>query len=157
MIATAAQRVVSQHGFAQVLQDTETNQQYLYSTKYYKPGDEISPFGAAGVFDTPSYLTVQIGDNQHITLDPSFLQYINHSCSPNAFFDTATMLFVCLRNIVPGDQFTFFYPSTEWQMDRSFNCCCGSGNCIGYITGASQINRNVLAQYKLTDYILSKL
>jgi SET domain len=157
MIVTAPQCVVSQHVFAEVLRDTETSHQYLHSTQTFQPGDVISPFGAADVFNEPSYLTVQTGDDSHITLVPEFLQYINHSCSPNMFFDTSNMQLLCLRRIVPGDQFTFFYPSTEWQMAQPFECRCGTAACIGQIAGASQIDREVLSGYKLTDYILSKL
>jgi hypothetical protein len=157
MVATAQQRTISQHDFAEVLQEAETGFQFLYSTSTFAPGDIICPFGAAGVFDRPSYLTVQTGDDRHITLSPSFLQYVNHSCSPNAFFDTTAMQFLCIAPIAPGEQFTFFYPSTEWQMAQPFACKCGTEQCIGQITGASQIDRSVLDRYRLTDYILSRL
>ncbi len=157
MIVTAPQRVVNQHVFAEVLEDTNTGQRYLHSTQSFKPGDIISPFSAAGVFDKPSYLTVQTGDHTHITLLPEFLQYINHSCSPNMFFDTGAMHLLCLREILPGDQFTFFYPSTEWEMAQPFACSCGTADCVGTITGASQMNREILSRYKLTDYIAGKL
>jgi SET domain len=157
MIITSPQRVVSQHAFAEVLKDTETGHQYLHSTQAFQPGDIISHFSAAGVFSEPSYLTVQTGDDTHITLQPQFLQYINHSCSPNAFFDTTTMQLVCIAQILPGDQFTFFYPSTEWQMAQPFDCRCSTPACIGQVAGASQIDREVLGRYRLTDYILGKL
>ncbi len=73
-----------------------------------------------------TYLTVQTGTDRHITLIPDFLQYINHSCSPNIFFNTTTMELVCLQPIQPGDEFTFFYPSTEWEMAQPFVCNCGT-------------------------------
>jgi SET domain len=157
MIVTAPQHVVSSHAFAEVLKDTETGHQYLHSKQIFQPGDIISYFSAAGVFTEPSYLTVQTGDDTHITLLPEFLQYINHSCSPNMFFDTTAMHLLCLSEILPGDQFTFFYPSTEWQMAQPFECRCGTAACIGLIDGASQLDREILSRYKVTDYILSKL
>jgi SET domain len=157
MIATAQQHVVSRHVFAQVLKDTENGYQYLYSTQVFKPGDILCSFGAARVYDKPSYLTLQTGDDTHIIFDPEFLQYINHGCNPNVFFDTTTMQLVCLQQILPGDQFTFFYPSTEWRMAQPFTCRCGAVDCIGQIGGASQVDRAVLSRYRLTDYILSKL
>lgn len=150
-------RLISQHGFAQVMQDAETGFHYLYSTRAFAPGLIVADFSAAGIFDGPSYLTVQTGDDRHITLQPGFLQYINHSCAPNVFFDTAVMQLVCIAPVMPGDQFTFFYPSTEWVMAQPFACCCGSPNCIGQVAGASQIDRAVLQRYRLTDYITSKL
>lgn len=157
MVATAKQLPVSQHDFAEVLQEVENGFRFLYSTQAFSPGDIICYFTAADVFDKPSYLTVQIGDDKHITLHPSFLQYVNHSCTPNAFFDTTAMQFVCIAPINPGEQFTFFYPSTEWEMAQPFNCQCGTAACIGQITGASQIDRDVLSRYRLTEYIVSKL
>jgi SET domain len=157
MVATATQLTISQHGFAAVLQAAETGARFLYSTQAFVPGDIICPFSAAAVFDKPSYLTVQTGDDTHITLDPSFLQYVNHSCQPNAFFDTKAMQLVCIAPITPGEQFTFFYPSTEWEMAQPFDCQCGTPSCIGQITGASQISEEVLSRYRLTEYIIAKL
>jgi SET domain len=157
MVATAAQMIVSQHGPAQVLQDAQSGARFLCSTQAFAPGDIICPFSAIDVFDSPSYLTLQTGDDRHITLSPSFLQYVNHSCSPNAFFDTTAMQFVCIAPIAPGEQFTFFYPSTEWEMAQPFDCQCGTVQCIGQIAGASQLGRGLLGRYRLTDYILSKL
>jgi hypothetical protein len=157
MVATVPLRLIGQHGFAQVMQDKASGFNYLYSTEAFAPGDTVCAFSAAGVFDRPSYLTVQTGDDRHITLQPSFLQYINHSCSPNVVFDTDAMLLVCIDPIMPGDQFTFFYPSTEWVMAQPFACRCGSPNCIGQVAGASQIDRDTLSRYRLTGYIRSKL
>lgn len=157
MVATTKQLTISQHGFAVVLQAAESGARFLYSTQAFTPGDIICPFSAAGVFDKPSYLTVQTGDDRHITLTPSFLQYVNHSCQPNAFFDTTAMQLVCIAPIAAGEQFTFFYPSTEWEMAQPFACQCGTEACIGQITGASQIDKEILSRYRLTEYILSKL
>lgn len=157
MVATATQLIVSQHGFAAVLQAPETGDRFLYSTQAFVPGDMICPFSAAAIFDKPSYLTVQTGDDTHITLTPSFLQYVNHSCLPNAFFDTRAMQLVCIAPIEPGEQFTFFYPSTEWEMAQPFECQCGTQSCIGQITGASQIDKEILSRYHLSEYIVAKL
>jgi hypothetical protein len=90
-------------------------------------------------------------------LDPEFLQYINHSCNPNVFFDTQKRVVIALGNIEIGEEFTFFYPSTEWSMDRGFDCICQSKNCLGYIQGAAHLPPNVLKKYKLSQYIQQKL
>ena len=120
-------------------------------------GEVICKFGNKEILDRPNYLTVQIGDSQHIMLDPEYLHYINHSCSPNVFFDTENMVLIALRNIEIGEEFTFFYPSTEWSMDRGFDCICQSENCLGYIQGAAHLPLNVLTKYELSDYIKQKL
>jgi hypothetical protein len=157
MIATVPLCLISQHAFAQTMLDESTGHMGLYSTTVFNPGDIICPFFAKEMYKTPSYLTVQTGDDDHITLSPEFLQYINHSCQPNVFFDTHSMQLVCLQTIVPGDQLTFFYPSTEWQMDRPFDCACGTSNCVGYITGAANMDAAILSHYQLTHFIQNKL
>jgi hypothetical protein len=39
-----------------------------------------------------------------------------------------------------GEELTFFYPSTEWDMDQGFSCFCGSKACLGYISGAKHMD-----------------
>lgn len=148
--------VISNHGFAEKLLQPESNHHLLISTKAYQPGDVISSFDAAEVHSTPSKYTVQVGEDKHIILSPEFLQYINHSCDPNVFFNTTAMQLEAVKPIVPGDEFTFFYPSTEWDMAEPFNCLCGSAKCLGVIKGAKKIEPAVLNQYKLTDFIEQK-
>ena len=94
---------------------------------------------------------------QHIMLDPEFLQYINHSCDPNVFFDTENKKVIALKNIEKGEELTFFYPSTEWSMDQEFDCLCSSKNCLDKIQGAAHLPLDVLSQYKLSEYIQKKL
>jgi len=149
-------RVISDHGFARVILNEVSGQKSLIATKKFKPGELISLFHAGTTSSRPTYLTVQVGDKKHITLQPEFLQYINHSCDPNAFFNTTTMELTCLKAMKPGDEFSFFYPSTEWNMAQPFDCYCGSPKCLHTISGASHIAPEILDTYKLTDYIQSK-
>lgn len=150
-------QLVSNNGFAEVWKNPVSGQQSLHATVSFKPGDVICAFSAGSVQSEPTYLTVQVGDERHITLQPEFLQYINHSCAPSVFFDTTLMQLVCLTPLNEGDEFTFFYPSTEWDMVQPFKCYCGSTGCLGNIQGALHIAPEVLAKYRLTDYIKQKL
>ncbi len=150
-------QLVSNNGFAEVWKNPTTGQQSLHATVSFNPGDVICSFHAGTTSGTATYLTVQIDDQKHITLQPEFLQYINHSCSPTVFFDTTDMQLVCLSELNPGDEFTFFYPSTEWEMVQPFNCYCGFNNCLKNIQGASYLSKEVLAQYRLTDFIKRKM
>jgi hypothetical protein len=43
------------------------------------------------------------------------------------------------KGLKAGQELTFFYPSTEWDMDQGFDCFCGSENCLGYIGGAKNM------------------
>lgn len=149
--------VITNHQFAEIRKDRETGQQTLFALKNFKKDEQISPLGAAFVSDKPSYLTVQTGNRTHIALHPYFLQYINHGCNPNCFFDTTKMQVTALRDIEAGEEFTFFYPSTEWNMASPFNCYCNQPGCIGLINGAAHIPEEILRRYKLSDFIKRKL
>ena len=150
-------RLISDHGIAQVRQNLKNNQNALFAMQSLQPGDVIANFSAGTIAAEPTYLTVQVDLRKHITLQPEFLQYINHSCSPNVFFDTTSMELVALQEIKQGEEFTFFYPSTEWKMTQAFNCYCGSPNCIGQIKGAAFLTKSVWSRYRLTDFIQQQL
>jgi hypothetical protein len=152
-VTSPSTEVISNHIFADVVLNNETNQKALFATIAFKPGDVITNFSADKIQKYATYLTVQTGVNTHITLKPAFLQYINHSCSPTVFFNTTTMELVCLQAMQPGDELTFFYPSTEWEMAQPFVCNCGTAACIQLINGASHLSVETLSKYKLTDFI----
>jgi len=90
-------------------------------------------------------------------LQPGVLQYINHSCSPNIFFDLSTFKAICLRAINKGDELFYFYPSTEWEMAEPFQCLCGSANCLGRIAGASYLSEDIAKRYRFSDFISEQL
>lgn len=150
-------RVISEHNFAIVRQNLVNNQKAFFAQLSYHPGDIIADFSAGQILSEPTYLTVQIDIDKHIILQPEHLQYINHSCDPNVFFDTYAMQIIALKTIQQGDEMTFFYPSTEWDMAQPFTCYCGSDKCIGEIKGAAHISREVLSNYKLTRFIQQQL
>jgi len=155
--ASNAIEIISKHGFAEIIQNTVTNQKSLHALIPFKKGDVLSKFAPGAVYAEPNYLTVQRGINEHITLTPVFLQYINHSCSPNVFFDTTTMEVIALKDIKPNEEFSFFYPSTELDMAQPFICYCGSKDCLQNIRGAKYIPGEILKSYRLTDFIQQQL
>jgi hypothetical protein len=145
--------VISRHAFGDVLLDTSTNQKCFRATIAIEKGQVISHFHAGITQSYATYLTVQTGVDTHITLQPEFLQYINHSCDPNVFFDTSTMELIALQQLEPGAELTFFYPSTEWEMSQPFVCNCKSKNCLQLINGALHLDQSTLKKYKITDFI----
>ena len=150
-------RVVSDHVFAAVKQDIVSNQKAFFAQRTYRPGDVVADFSAGRILNEPTYLTVQISVDKHIMLQPEHLQYINHSCDPNVFFDTHAMQVVALKDIAEGDEMTFFYPSTEWDMAQPFTCTCGCANCLGEIRGAAHISPEIINTYTLTRFIQQQL
>ena len=150
-------RIISDHSFAAVRQNIVNNQKAFFAQRVYQPGDVVIEFSARQVLSEPNYLTVQVDVDKHILLSPEHLQYINHSCDPNVFFDTHTMKIVALKPIAEGDEMTFFYPSTEWHMAQPFTCFCGSSKCLREISGAAHIPVEILRTYKLTRFIQQQL
>lgn len=131
----------------------DLRQHQLVSAESIAADRVITPFRAARVLAAPSRLTVQVSGTRHILLAPEVLTYVNHSCDPNAFFDTESLRLVSLRRIARGDEITFFYPSTEWDLAEPFACGCGRPACLGLIQGARHLPRTVLERYRLAPHI----
>jgi hypothetical protein len=142
---------------AEVRIDILKKHRALYATQSFGENEVMVKFSARTVHPEPNFLTIQLGEDEHIELLPAYLECTNHSCDPNCFFDTSAMHLIALRNIAAGEELTFFYPSTEWEMDRSFPCTCGSHKCIGVIEGAKFLPDNILGRYRFTEFILQKL
>lgn len=154
---TAAYSMVSKHGFADVMQNGLTGEKSLHAAAFFDAGDIICSFEAEKILETATYLTLQTGAHKHITLRPDFLQFVNHSCVPNVFFDTQQMQLLALREIEPGDELLFFYPSTEWDMAQPFDCFCGNSCCLHQIRGAAYVSAADMAPYRLTSFISEQL
>ena len=98
-----------------------------------------------------TYSSVQIDVNKSI--EEFYLAHLNHSCDPNVIVDTAKLELRAIRDIGRGEDLTFFYPSTEWQMAKPFQCLCGTTRCIGTVSGAKNLALNVLGQYFINQHI----
>lgn len=141
----------------EVFTDSSTGNRSLLSKKKFDPADIISRFHWTAIHSKPSYLTIQIGEKQHISLLPSYLACVNHSCDPNAFFDIERKQLVCIRPIGTGEEILFFYPSSEWCMDRPFDCFCKSPHCLKRIAGAKHLTPDEQRRYRFTGFIQKKL
>jgi SET domain len=93
---------------------------------------------------TPSFASVQVGPNLHIDMEPQIdltgqmdlypWRFMNHSCDANCvILDRAVY---AQRRIDPGDELTFDYNSTEYDMAEPFECACGSPKCVQTIAGS---------------------
>ena len=104
------------------------------------------------------YTTVQVSKDTHVALN-SDLVYCNHSCAPTLVFDMSKMevRVVDDRALSVGDPLTFFYPSTEWEMDQPFECHCdaaGAPPCQGTIRGAKYLSEEDIKGYWLNEHII---
>ncbi|NJM97533.1 MAG: SET domain-containing protein [Phormidesmis sp. RL_2_1] len=98
-----------------------------------------------------TYTSVQ--NTAESSIEEFFLAHLNHHCNPNVVVDTARMELRAIRDISPGEDLTFFYPSTEWEMAEPFACLCGDNKCLKTISGAKDISLNVLGNYFINRHI----
>ena len=103
--------------------------------------------------DEPTFSSVQVGLGRNIE-EFDYMANLNHSCAPNVFLDTERFELHAIRDIKPGEELSFFYPSTEWDMSTPFQCLCGAEQCLKQISGAKHLSLNILSQYSLNRHIL---
>src|SRR5512138_532363 len=113
---------------------TENKFRSLITKQAYKKGQIICEIPTEKVINKANRYTVQIDRDRHTEVGK--LSALNHSCDPNVILDTEHLLMVARRDIEKGEELSFFYPSTEWEMDAPFICLCGSSNCIHVVAGA---------------------
>ncbi|KAI1314751.1 hypothetical protein EDD11_001766 [Mortierella claussenii] len=123
----------------------------LVACKPYAKGEIITK--VEGVTSGPKrYTSVQVGKDDHIELN-SDLVFMNHSCNPTVSLDTDTMTVVAVVDLKEGDSLTFFYPSSEWEMDQPFPCWCGAEKCVKSIQGAKFLSKETMSRYFVTKHI----
>ena len=97
----------------------------------------------------PDRHSLQLGEGRHLHVptdklgieSPDFFwRYLNHSCRPNGYINTAEPSFVALRKINKGEECTFNYLTTESEMAVPFTCRCGAAECFGLIRGCAHLS-----------------
>lgn len=134
---TAGVRIESSNGFAGV-----------FAAKTYMRGDQLLPLcGRAST--TASRYSIQTGVDRHIepasstngaAIAPAPWKYLNHSCDPNLEIDLEVECFIARRGIAAGEELSFNYLTTEWEMASPFDCICGSSSCYGRIRGFKHLS-----------------
>ena len=124
----------------------------LVTEQAFAQGEIVAAIHDFTVMSTPTYQSIQIGPRQHIE-DTGVIVYMNHSCDPNTEIDTTTLIIRAVRDIASGEPLTFFYPSTEWEMERSFVCVCSSERCVGLVAGAKYLSVAILSCYFVNEHI----
>jgi SET domain-containing protein len=105
--------------------------------------------------DEPSIYTVQVGRTRHVHSEK--IRYLNHSCVPNSIVDTETRAVVAARDIEGGEELTYFYPSTEWDMVGPFTCDCGVPRCLRLIRGARHLPADFAWPVRANEHIRNLL
>ncbi len=113
---------------------TENKFRSLITKQAYRKGEVICEIPTEKIVNSPNRFTVQIGRDRHTNVGK--LAALNHSCDPNVILDTEHLLVYARKDIEKGEELSFFYPATEWEMDAPFICLCGASNCIHVVAGA---------------------
>eukprot|EP01027_Heterolobosea_sp_BB2_P021600 GEZU01031135.1.p2 GENE.GEZU01031135.1~~GEZU01031135.1.p2 ORF type:complete len:168 (+),score=43.96 GEZU01031135.1:69-572(+) len=116
-------------------------------TARIKKGEIIISLHGCEELTQPDRYTVQIAEHIHLHQSPDLAvaqgghscAYLNHSCDPNTYIDTERREVVALKDIEPGEELTFNYLSTEYDMASPFDCLCKSPKCFGTIRGFKHI------------------
>ena len=123
----------------------------LITKQAYSQGEIICEIPTEKLFDKANRYTVQISQEKHTEVGK--LSALNHSCDPNVILDTERLIMVARRDIEKGEELSFFYPSTEWEMDAPFICLCGSSSCIHVVAGARFLSLSTLENHYLNRHI----
>ncbi len=130
---------------------TENKFRSLVTKQAYRKGEIICDIPTEKLFDKANRYTVQIAQDKHTEVGK--LSALNHSCDPNVILDTEHLQMVACRDIAEGEELSFFYPSTEWEMDAPFICLCGASNCIHVVAGARFLPLSTLENHYLNKHI----
>ena len=124
----------------------------LITDQPFKRGETIYHITGHRITNQPTYQTIQVGHQQHIE-ELGVIAYLNHSCQPNTLIDVARLDVIAVRDTAAGEELNFFYPSTEWEMDRPFICLCGAPQCVRLVAGARYLSIDTLSRYFINQHI----
>jgi SET domain len=108
----------------------------------------------------PSRYTIQVQEEEHILPEASTLwAFANHHCEPSCRIDFDTWEIVTRRAMQAGEEITFNYLTTEWELAEPFICVCGAKSCVNKISGFRHLDsraRQALAAL-LSPFLRSSL
>ena len=124
----------------------------LITDQPFRRGAVIYHISGYRVTEGATYQTIQVGRTRHIE-ELGVIAYLNHSCQPNTVIDVERLDVLAARDIAAGEELNFFYPSTEWEMDRPFICLCGAPQCVRLVAGAKYMSIDTLSRYFINPHI----
>ena len=112
---------------------------------------------------TATPTAIQIDQDSFLDSHPKQIRdYLNHSCDSNTKIDFNKMACIAIKDIKKGDEITFNYFSTEYDLaikNEDFTCFCGANNCFKQIKGFKHLNKEQRKKLKsiLTPYLTKKI
>ena len=145
-------QATSQRPVLMVIEGNDRKGKHVVTTAAIRAGAVILQVTGHHEAAAANRFTVQAGAKTHLAgIGP--LTFMNHSCAPHVFIDTLDMTVMATRDIAAGEELSFFYPSTEWQMAEPFECHCGAASCIGLVAGAASLPDDILSRYLVNQHI----
>ena len=136
----------------------------LIANRSFKKGEAILPLkGIIRKYSEATSYAVQLGRDKFIDTSHRCVEdYTNHGCNPTLKIDFERMKFVALRDIKKGEELTYNYLSTEYDLVRDrldFDCRCGGKNCLGQIKGFKFLSKSQKMRLKplLSPFLRKKL
>ncbi len=131
--------------------DTEECGKGVRALKPYKRGEVIGSFTGMVTSELLQHsLQVEPGLN---IVDPHFIGYLLHDCSPTCSLDMHQQKVYALKDIPAGSYLSMDYASTEDTLFNQFPCMCDSPNCRMWVTGrAEDISEEGLAYLEKNGY-----
>lgn len=119
---------------------------------------EVIFYLSGAIVDQPTKYTIQLDATHHVVTENGLWKSMNHACEPNVRIDATTREMIAIRDIAPGEELTFNYNTTEWDMASPFSCGCGSPLCAVTIRGFKYLSREQRAALRplLSPYIASR-
>lgn len=111
----------------------------VFATQAIAAGEVLIALAHVFVAAAEQY-TIQIDEARHQAGTGEIDDFLNHCCEPSAALDVERLCFVAVRPLAPGDEVTFNYLTSEWDMAEAFACRCGADRCFGNIRGFRHLN-----------------
>ena len=100
-------------------------------------GNEVVVAFEKNFLDAPTETSMQVDEHVHqeATAPDALENFLNHACKPNGYVEFLHLTYRALRTIEPGEELTFNYNATEWDMVKGFQCQCHCQGCYGRVQG----------------------
>lgn len=131
------------------IKDTVTKGQGLYADKTFHPNELVMSVRAKSIYDRRYSHSIQKDWQEHIEMElPAIL--INHCCDANIGIldnDKGAFDFIALREIKNGDELSWDYECSEYEISTPFHCKCGSIKCRGILRGFKYNRDDIKERY----------
>lgn len=109
----------------------------VLSTRRFEPGETVVVGAVERVVPIRTNHSFQVGWDTHVDLTTP-ARDINHSCDPNTGIRDNSgggFDFIALREILPSEEITWDYETSEYVSIAVSRCLCGEARCRSVIRG----------------------